>query len=256
MIHFVGAGSGAVDLITVRGKKLVDSADVVIYAGSLVNPEILSSCKKECRIYDSAKMTLEEVIEVMVEAEKEEKSVVRLHTGDPCLYGAIREQMDILDDKEISYDYCPGVSSFCGAASALKTEYTLPDVSQSVVITRMEGRTPVPELEKIEEWAKHQSTMVIFLSMGLLKQLEEKLMQGGYSKDTPAAIVYKATWPEEKVFPCTVSTIYETARKNQITKTALIVVGKVLNSSYERSKLYDPGFTTEFRKGTDGYIYK
>lgn len=256
MIHFVGAGSGAVDLITVRGKKLVDSADVVIYAGSLVNPEILSSCKKECRIYDSAKMTLEEVIEVMVEAEKEEKSVVRLHTGDPCLYGAIREQMDILDDKEISYDYCPGVSSFCGAASALKTEYTLPDVSQSVVITRMEGRTPVPELEKIEEWAKHQSTMVIFLSMGLLKQLEEKLMQGGYSKDTPAAIVYKATWPEEKVFPCTVSTIYETARKNQITKTALIVVGKVLKSSYERSKLYDPGFTTEFRKGTDGYIYK
>jgi len=255
MIHFVGAGSGAVDLITVRGKNLVDSADVVIYAGSLVNPQLLSTCKKDCKIYDSAKMTLEEVIEVMVQAEGEGKEIVRLHTGDPCLYGAIREQMDILDKKSIAYDYCPGVSSFCGAAAALKAEYTLPDVSQSVVITRMEGRTPVPELEKIEEWARHKSTMVIFLSMGLLKQLEEKLMEGGYDKDTPAAIVYKATWPEEKVFHCTVSTIQKTAQENNITKTALVIVGKVLNSSYERSKLYDPGFTTEFRKGTDGYVY-
>lgn len=255
MIHFVGSGSGAVDLITVRGKKLVDSADVVIYAGSLVNPDILSTCKADCQIYNSAKMTLEEVIQVMEDSEKAGKSTVRLHTGDPCLYGAIREQMDILEEKKIAYDYCPGVSSFCGAAAALRAEYTLPDVSQSVVITRMEGRTPVPELEKIEHWAKHQSTMVIFLSMGLLKELEVKLMEGGYSKDTPAAIVYKATWPEEKVFPCTVSTIYETAKENNITKTALVVVGKVLNSSYDRSKLYDPEFTTEFRKGTDGYVY-
>lgn len=249
MIHFVGSGSGAVDLITVRGKKLVDSADVVIYAGSLVNPDILSTCKEDCQIYNSAKMTLEEVIQVMEDSEKAGKSTVRLHTGDPCLYGAIREQMDILEEKKIAYDYCPGVSSFCGAAAALRAEYTLPDVSQSVVITRMEGRTPVPELEKIEHWAKHQSTMVIFLSMGLLKELEVKLMEGGYSKDTPAAIVYKATWPEEKVFPCTVSTIYETAKENNITKTALVVVGKILNSSYDRSKLYDPEFTTEFRKG-------
>jgi precorrin-4/cobalt-precorrin-4 C11-methyltransferase len=255
MIHFVGAGSGAVDLITVRGKNLVDNADVVIYAGSLVNPQLLTTCKKDCKIYDSAKMTLEEVIEVMVQAEAEGMEIVRLHTGDPCLYGAIREQMDILDKKSIAYDYCPGVSSFCGAAAALKAEYTLPDVSQSVVITRMEGRTPVPELEKIEEWARHKSTMVIFLSMGLLKQLEEKLMEGGYDKDTPAAIVYKATWPEEKVMHCTVSTIQKTAKENNITKTALVIVGKVLNSSYERSKLYDPGFTTEFRKGTDGYVY-
>lgn len=255
MIHFVGAGSGAVDLITVRGKNLVDSADVVIYAGSLVNPQLLSTCKKDCKIYDSGKMTLEEVIEVMVQAEGEGKEIVRLHTGDPCLYGAIREQMDILDKKSIAYDYCPGVSSFCGAAAALKAEYTLPDVSQSVVITRMEGRTQVPELEKIEEWARHKSTMVIFLSMGLLKQLEEKLMEGGYDKDTPAAIVYKATWPEEKVMHCTVSTIQKTAKENNITKTALVIVGKVLNSSYERSKLYNPEFTTEFRKGTDGYVY-
>lgn len=255
MVHFVGAGSGAVDLITVRGKNLVDSADVVIYAGSLVNPDILSSCKEGCEIYNSAKMTLEEVIEVMENSEKAGKTTVRLHTGDPCLYGAIREQMDLLDEKKIAYEYCPGVSSFCGAAAALRTEYTLPDVSQSVVITRMEGRTPVPELEKIEEWARHKSTMVIFLSMGLLEQLEEKLMEGGYEKDTPAAIVYKATWPEEKVFPCTVSTIYKTAKENNITKTALVVVGKVLKCTYERSKLYDPGFTTEFRKGTDGFRY-
>ncbi len=251
MVHFVGAGSGAVDLITVRGKKLVDEADVVIYAGSLVNPELLSSCKKDCKTYNSAVMTLEEVIEVMEESEKENKITVRLHTGDPCLYGAIREQMDRLEEKGISYDICPGVSSFCGAAAALQAEYTLPDVSQSVVITRMAGRTPVPEKESIETWAAHQSTMVIFLSMGLLQELEKRLTAGGYKKDTPAAIVYKATWPEEKVFHCTVSTLEKTAKENQITKTALVIVGNVLNSSYKRSKLYDPTFTTEFRQGTD-----
>ena len=251
MIHFVGAGPGAVDLITVRGKNYLDEADVVIYAGSLINPELLSYCKEGCILFNSAKMTLEEVMDVMLQSEQEKKTTVRLHTGDPCLYGAIREQMDILDEKGIEYDYCPGVSSFCGAAAALKTEYTLPEVSQSVVITRMEGRTPVPELEKIEYWAKHQSTMVIFLSTGLLEGLEQKLMSGGYSADTPAAIVYKATWPEEKVFNCTVSTICRTARANNITKTALVVVGRVLDSEYERSKLYHPEFTTEFRKGTD-----
>ncbi len=250
MVHFVGAGSGAVDLITVRGKKLVDSADVVIYAGSLVNPELLESCKANCEIYNSAIMTLEEVIAVIEQSVAAGKMVVRLHTGDPCLYGAIREQMDLLEKKNIRYEVCPGVSSFCGAAAALKAEYTLPNVSQSVVITRMEGRTSVPEKEKIELWAKHQSTMVIFLSMGWLSKLEERLLEGGYDRDTPAAIVYKATWPEEQVFTCTVSTIEETAKANHITKTALVVVGEVLNSSYERSKLYDPEFTTEYRKGT------
>lgn len=251
MVHFVGAGPGAVDLITVRGKQLVDEADVIIYAGSLVNPEILNTCRKECEIYNSAKMTLEDVIEVIEKAEAENKKTVRLHTGDPSLYGAIKEQMDILENKGIKYDICPGVSSFCGAAAALRTEYTLPDISQSVVITRMEGRTPVPEREKIEMWAAHQSTMVIFLSMGLLDKLEGRLMEGGYSKDTPAAIVYKASWPDEKVFHCTVSTIAKTAKENNITKTALVVVGKVLDTQYSRSKLYDPTFTTEFRKGTE-----
>ncbi len=252
MIHFVGAGSGAPDLITIRGKKFLEEADVIIYAGSLVNPQLLDYAKEGCQIYNSAKMTLEEVLDVMREAEKAEKMTVRLHTGDPCLYGAIREQMDVLDEEGISYDYCPGVSSFCGAASALNLEYTLPEVSQSVIITRMAGRTPVPEKESIESFAAHQATMVVFLSTGLLEELSKRLIEGGYSKDTPAAIVYKATWEDEKSFVCTVGTLAQTAKENQITKTALMIIGEaVAHSNYERSKLYDPGFTTEFRKGTD-----
>ena len=252
MIHFVGAGSGAPDLITIRGKKFLEEADVIIYAGSLVNPQLLDYAKEGCQIYNSAKMTLEEVLDVMREAEKAEKMTVRLHTGDPCLYGAIREQMDVLDEEGVSYDYCPGVSSFCGAASALNLEYTLPEVSQSVIITRMAGRTPVPEKESIESFAAHQATMVVFLSTGLLEELSKRLIEGGYSKDTPAAIVYKATWEDEKSFVCTVVTLAQTAKENQITKTALMIIGEaVAHSNYERSKLYDPGFTTEFRKGTD-----
>lgn len=252
MIHFVGAGSGAADLITLRGKKCLEEADVVIYAGSLVNPQLLEYTKQSCNIYNSAKMTLEEVLEVMTAAEEEGKTTVRLHTGDPCLYGAIREQMDVLDERGIAYDYCPGVSSFCGAASALNLEYTLPNVSQSVIITRMAGRTPVPEKESIESFAAHHATMVIFLSTGLLEELSKRLIEGGYEPDTPAAIVYKATWEDEKSFVCTVETLAQTAKENGITKTALMIIGDaVAHNSYERSKLYDPGFTTEFRKGTD-----
>ena len=252
MIHFVGAGPGAADLITVRGQKYLKAADVIIYAGSLVNPELLEYAKEDCKIYNSAYMTLEEVIGVMVNSEKENKMTVRLHTGDPCLYGAIREQMDILDEKGIAYDSCPGVSSFCGAAAALNLEYTLPDVSQSVVITRTEGRTPVPERERIESFAAHGATMVLFLSMGLLEKLTEELIAGGYAPDTPAAIVYKATWPEEEAYVCTIETLLQNAKEHQITKTALILVGNVVtHSHYERSKLYDPKFTTEFRKGSD-----
>ena len=252
MIHFVGAGSGAADLITLRGKKFLEEADVVIYAGSLVNPQLLEYTKEGSSIYNSAKMTLEEVLEVMTAAEQEGKNTVRLHTGDPCLYGAIREQRDILDEKGIAYDYCPGVSSFCGAASALNLEYTLPNVSQSVIITRMAGRTPVPEKESIESFAAHHATMVVFLSTGLLEELSKRLIAGGYAPDTPAAIVYKATWEDEKSFVCTVETLAQTARENNITKTALMIIGDaVAHHSYDRSKLYDPGFTTEFRKGTD-----
>lgn len=252
MIHFVGAGSGAPDLITVRGQKYLQEADCVIYAGSLVNPQLLDLCRKECEIHDSAKMTLEEVLEVMLEKEAEGLITVRLHTGDPCLYGAIREQMDVLDEKGISYDYTPGVSAFCGAASALNLEYTLPDVSQSVIITRMAGRTPVPAKESIESFAAHGATMVVFLSTGMLEELSRRLIAGGYAEDTPAAIVYKATWPDERAYVCTVGTLAETAKKNHVTKTALMIIGDaVTHSRYDRSKLYDPGFTTEFRQGTE-----
>ena len=249
MVSFVGAGSGAADLITLRGARLLECADVIIYAGSLVNPELLQMSKAGCAIYNSAQMTLEEVVSVILSAAAQQKSVVRLHTGDPSLYGAIREQMDALDAAGVSYDYVPGVSSFCGAAAALKVEYTLPEVSQSVIITRMAGRTPVPPKESIASFAAHGATMVIFLSAGLTESLQRELISGGYSPDTPAAIVFKVTWPEEKVLRCTVGTLHETAQKNEITHTALITVGDFLGDDYTRSKLYDPTFTTAFRKG-------
>lgn len=248
MIHFVGAGSGAADLITVRGQKLIESADVIIYAGSLVNPELLESAKTGCIIHNSAYMTLQEVISVMQKAEQQKKITVRLHTGDPSVYGAIREQMDALDILHIDYDICPGVSSFCGAAAALKAEYTLPEVSQTVILTRMAGKTSVPERESIASLASHHATMVIFLSAGMLKELSAQLMQGGYSPDTPAAIVYKASWKDEKICRCTVAQLAETADKNHITKTALITVGDFLGNNYALSKLYDSHFETEFRK--------
>ena len=250
MIHFVGAGSGAADLITIRGKSYLEQADVIIYAGSLVNPTLLDYAKPGCEIFNSATMTLEEVIAVMERAEKEEKMTVRLHTGDPCLYGAIREQMDRLTELGIAYDVCPGVSSFCGAAAALQAEYTLPNVSQSVIITRMAGRTSVPERESIRSFAAHGATMVIFLSTGLLKELSAELVAGGYDADTPAAIVYKATWPDEKVMRCTVGTLYETAQANNVRKTALIVVGRCLEGEYDLSRLYAADFSTEFREAT------
>lgn len=250
MIYFVGAGSGAPDLITVRGARLLSEADVIVYAGSLVNPALLEYKKDGCEVYNSAKMTLEEVIAVMAPAAKAGKTVVRLHTGDPCVYGAHREQMDELDKRGIPYEVCPGVSSFCGAAAALKAEYTLPNVSQSVILTRMEGRTPVPEKEQIEAFAAHGATMVIFLSAGQLPRLSERLIAGGYAPDTPAAIVYKATWSDEKVVRTTVGELAAAGAREGITKTALITVGGFLGTEYERSKLYDPTFTTEFREAS------
>lgn len=248
MVNFVGAGCGAADLITVRGKSLIEQADVIIYAGSLVNPQLLEYAKKDCQIHNSAYMTLGQVIDVIKAAEHEEKMTVRLHTGDPSLYGAIREQMDRLNELGIKYDICPGVSSFCGAAAALRAEYTLPDVSQTVIITRMAGRTPVPEKESIAALAAHNATMVIFLSTGLLKDLSAELIRGGYKPDTPAAIVYKASWADQKVCRCTVEDLAQTAADNGITKTALICVGYFLGNDYSLSKLYDKSFETEFRK--------
>lgn len=250
MIHFIGAGPGAADLITVRGARLLGEADVIIYAGSLVNPALLDYKKEGCAVYDSASMTLEAVIAVMREAEAKGWDTVRLHTGDPSLYGAVREQMDALDGLGLPYDVTPGVSSFSGAAAALEAEYTLPDVSQSVIITRMAGRTPVPEGEKLSKLAGHGCTMVLFLSTGLLEEVERELMEGGYPPDTPAAIVYKATWPEQAVYRCTVSTLAATAREHRVTKTALITVGGFLGDKYDRSKLYDPAFTHGYREAS------
>ena len=249
-VFIVGAGPGDPELITMKGHRLLSEADVVIYAGSLVNPTLLDYTKKGAEIHNSASMTLPEVIETIDAAVRQGKMVVRLHTGDPSIYGAIQEQMDELKKLEIPYEDCPGVSSFCGAAAALEAEYTLPGISQSVVITRMAGRTPVPEKESVRSFAAHQATMVLFLSTGLLKELSAELIEGGYSEDTPAAIVYKATWPEQKVLRCTVGTLEQTAREADVTKTALIVVGEVLDGTYERSKLYDPTFTTEFRQAS------
>ena len=249
MVHFVGAGPGAADLITLRGAELLRQADVVIYAGSLVNPALLEMTKEGCEIHNSAEMTLEQVLSVMEQAEKDGRTTVRLHTGDPCLYGAIREQMDALDAMGIPYDDTPGVSSFCGAAAALNAEYTLPEVSQSVIITRLAGRTPVPEAENLAGLASHGASLVLFLSTGMLERAQEELLKGAYTADTPAAIVYKATWPEEKTVRCTVGTLAQTARENGIRKTALVLVGDFLGKEYSRSKLYDPTFTTEFREG-------
>ncbi len=258
MVSFVGAGPGAEDLITLKGHRLLQTADVVIYAGSLVNKDLLKACKEGCAIHNSARMTLEQVLEVIAAAEKDGKNVVRLHTGDPSLYGAVREQMDALNTLHISYEDVPGVSSFCGAAAALNIEYTLPDVSQSVVITRLEGKTSVSTSESIESFAAHKCTMVIFLSAGMVDRVQEKLCAGGYAKDTPAAIVYKASWSDEKKILCTVGTLCEAARQNGITKTALIIVGNILSQvhvdecMYSRSKLYDPTFTTGWREGVSG----
>lgn len=249
MIWFVGAGSGAVDLITVRGMNLLKQADVIIYAGSLVNPELLSYGKEGCQIHNSAFMTLEEVIQVMERAEEEGKTTVRLHTGDPSIYGAIREQMDILDKKGIAYESCPGVSACFGAAASLNLEYTLPGISQTLIITRMEGRTGVPEKEKMELLAAHQASMAIYLSTGMLGELSERLQAGGYGAKTPAALVYKATWPEEKVCLCSLENLAQTAKEAGITKTALVLVGEAItHQSYERSRLYAPDFATEFRE--------
>ncbi|MGN0978026.1 MAG: precorrin-4 C(11)-methyltransferase [Faecousia sp.] len=250
MVHFVGAGSGAVDLITVRGAKLLSQADVVIYAGSLVNPELLKNCKPECQIHDSARMTLEQVIDVIQAAETEGKTTVRLHTGDSSIYGAVREQFDALSALGIDYDVCPGVSSFCGAASSLKTEYTLPDVSQTVIITRAAGRTAVPERESIRSLASHRATMVLFLSTSLTEKLQSDLLEGGYPGETPVAVVYKATWPEEKIFRCTVDTLHKTVTENRLTKTSLIIVGDCMGDKYLRSMLYHPEFTTEYREAS------
>lgn len=249
MIDFVGAGPGAADLITVRGMKLIEDADVIIYAGSLVSPKLLEYAKRDPEIYNSAKMTLEEVTDVMIAADKAGKRVVRLHTGDQSIYGAVREQMDILDEHGIKYSSTPGVSACFGAAAALNMEYTLPGVSQTLIITRMEGVTPVPADESIEELAKHHASMAVYLSTGMLEELSGRLVAGGYDRSDVAALVYKATHPDEKILLCKIEDLAQVAAQNGITKTALVLVGDAVSHKlYDRSKLYDPAFETGYRK--------
>ena len=247
MVHFVGAGPGAADLITVRGADQLKTADVVIYAGSLVNPELLKLCRPGTAVYDSSRMTLEQIVEVIRGAEAEGQTTVRLHTGDPGLYGAIREQMDALDALGIPYHVTPGVSSFSAASAALEAEYTLPGISQTLILSRMAGRTPVPEREMIPGLAAHGASMVLFLSSGLLRELQEELLKGAYSEKTPAAIVYKASWPDELVLRCTVGSLADTGEQHGIRKTALVLVGDFLKGSGERSCLYHPDFSTMYR---------
>lgn len=248
MVHFVGAGSGAADLITLRGARLLGEADVVIYAGSLVNPELLALTREGCELHDSARMTLEQVVTVVRAAEDSGKVTVRLHTGDPSVYGAVREQFDALDKLGIVYDICPGVSSFCGAAAALRVEYTLPGVSQTVILTRTAGRTPVPEGESLRKLAAHRATMVLFLSAALTESVQEELLAGGYPPDTPAALVYKATWRDEQVLRCRLAELHKTAVQSGLSRTALIVVGDCLGDGGLRSLLYDPAFSTGYRE--------
>ena len=246
MVHFVGAGPGAPDLLTLRGAELLRRADVVIYAGSLVNPALLELCRDGCVVYNSARLTLERVLDLMAEAEAAGKTTVRLHTGDPGLYGALREQLDALDTRGIPWDVTPGVSSLFGAAAVLGAEFTLPGVSQSLIVTRLPGRTSVPERERLRDLARHGTSLALFLSAGLREEAREELLAAGLSPDTPAAVVYKATWPEQRIVRCTVDTLPEAGP--EIGKTALVLVGTFLSAPYEKSRLYDPSFSTGFRE--------
>ncbi len=249
-IYFVGAGPGDKELITLKGYNLLSKADIVIYAGSLVNPELLDYCRKDCLLYDSATMSLEEIIEVMSKGASQDKLVVRLQTGDISIYGSIREQAEELKKLNIEYESIAGVSSFLGAAASLGIEYTVPEISQSLIITRMEGRTPVPELEKLELFAKHKTSMAIFLSVQGIEKVVEKLLEGGYSESTPVAVVYKATWRDEKTVSGSLSDIVDKVKNEGIKKTALILVGDFLGDEYNYSKLYDKSFSHEYRKAT------
>lgn len=248
MVKLVGAGPGAKDLITVRGMRMLQTADVIIYAGSLVNEELLEYAKEDCQIYNSAVMTLDEIMAVIMRAEQQGLTTVRLHTGDSSIYGAVREQMEEMDKRGIAYEICPGVSSFLAAAAALKCEYTVPEVAQTVILTRMAGRTPMPENEKLHTLAQVGASMAIFLSMAQLDSLYAELLKGAYTPDTPCAIVYKVSWAEEKCLRGTLKELCRMAEDNGITKTALVLVGDFLGKTCHYSKLYDAAFETEYRK--------
>jgi precorrin-4/cobalt-precorrin-4 C11-methyltransferase len=249
-VVFIGAGPGAPDLITIRGKKTIDQADIIIYAGSLVNKEILNGHKKTAKIYNSASMSLDEVVNLSIEAVKSGLEVARVHTGDPSIYGAIKEQMDGLEAAGVDFEVIPGVSSFCGAAASIKKEFTLPDVSQTIILTRVEGRTPVPEKESLESLAAHQASMALFLSVGMIDKVVQRL-KTSYKGSTPVAVIQRATWEDEKILMGTLDTIAELVKFHDIRKTAQILIGDFIDCDYSKSKLYDKSFTHEYRKGIE-----
>ena len=247
-VYFIGAGPGDPELITVKGQRLIKEADVIIYAGSLVPKEVIDCHKDGAEIYNSATMTLEEVTDITIKASKENRKVVRVHTGDPSIFGAHREQMDILEKENIEFEVIPGVSSFLASAAALKKEFTLPDVSQTVICTRLAGRTPVPEKESLESLASHKASMAIFLSVQMIDEVVSKLLVH-YPLSTPVAVVQRASWKDEKKVIGTLENISELVKKENITKTAQILVGDFLGNNYSKSKLYDKTFTHEYRQG-------
>ncbi len=250
-VYFVGAGPGDIDLITVKGRQLLDAADCIIYAGSLVNPELLNDC--HAAIHDSSALNLDEIVGIIHKAWQRGGLVVRLHTGDPSVFGAIKEQMTRLDALSIPYAVVPGVSSAFAAAASLKVELTLPEIAQTVIITRQEGRTPVPERERLKNLAVHQTTMLIFLSVGMLSKVVEELREGGYREDTPVAVVERASWINEKIVRGTLATISRLVADEGITKTAMICVGTVFADlpTQTVSKLYDKHFSHGTRKATN-----
>lgn len=249
MVYFIGAGPGDVDLITVKGRSILEKADVVIYAGSLVSNKHLDFCKDGCKFYNSASMTLDEVIDVI--KENRNSLVVRLHTGDPSIYGAIKEQMDELEKLGINYEVIPGVSSFTAAASVIKKEFTLPAVSQTVILTRVEGRTPVPEKEDLEKLASIGASMALFLSVSMIDKVVEKLKKGYKRGDVPVAVVFRATWDDESYILGTLDDIAQKVKEAGITKCAQILVGDFIDCDYEKSLLYDKNFSHMFRKGEE-----
>jgi len=242
-VYFIGAGPGDPELLTIRAKNIIKRADVIIYADSLVNPEVCSFAPERAEIYKSASLTLEETTKIILNAVKQGKVVARLQSGDPSIYGAIQEQMAVLDEKGIEYEIIPGVSSLFAAAAALKTELTVPELSQTVIITRMEGKTPVPALENLKNLAQHQASMAIFLSASLIEKVVAELLAGGYPPETPAAVVYRASWQDEVVLRTNLKKLVESVKASGIRKQALILVGAFLSSKKKtRSRLYNRSF--------------
>ncbi len=246
-IYFIGAGPGDPELLTIKAKKIIETADILIYAGSLINKDIIKLAKKEARSYDSSGMNLEEVLRIIKKAISTDKIIARIHSGDPSLYGAIQEQMDWCEKQGIAYSVIPGVSSFQAAAASLKQELTLPGVSQTVILTRFSGRTKVPAKEDLKKLADSRSTMVIFLSIDRIADVIKKIRES-YGSNTPVAVIEKASFPEERKIMGTVKDIVEKVKKAGMTRQALIIIGDILKKDYQRSKLYDKGFEHMFRK--------